>query len=1166
MDEGTTVEAYLRNVLVGADELGMGILDLRGATIVDGTISAASFEVGKHNKHNSSVMIDADSGLQRLEVLGTLGIGQCAAGSARFGDPDTLDESGNWMLPPNVDITVGVNDAVRGNVYVGKSTLAGCYGALIASSGGSFQAYLNDLEVGTKAEGAGYSQDLSAWLDLSSMSSFFLDAARIKIGTATLTTASGSQAIVRFPAGTAVIATLEVGHPSFADNCSAALELNNTEVDVFTSVHVYDKGTVTVHVGATPCGLDLDTAATLAIDDGGKIEIIFDTEPSGTETHWGLRWAGNHAGILQPLADAGKLTWDTYAVSGPAGIVFKDGFTYVALVEEQGLVAIARDLTVEFLPPDFPSVTISVDMIDSGSNDPRGHAIVSRAISSPSDTVPGDELVTLGWAGDHTVTLTVTNNNVPPDVATVDCTVVVVDASASSRETGAVVWSGGDPIGRRQWIWGANWIGGNAPANPTQADVFFMLDGSSTDETITNELEDDWAVGKLRFRTPEGSTATNIRHTTDLAGYTLTAGHLWISQYGGGGNLGNGGSVGVTINNGTLQIGSEQAKGDLLVSNAVWYNAAAELIFGTGVTLRPYLRNMYVGENADQAPAGEAAIDFGSASIENNELKAENVRISTGKRTAAIKLYAGNQVERIEVSGSLKIGDGAAASGRFGDPALTDVDGNWKLAPNTHVRVGTDENTRGELIIGRSTLAGAYGALVMSEGGSFNAYLTDLQVGTKLASSGYWQSRHAFLDLRSVASFSLDAQNVKIGPAAAVKSDAARAEVRLPAGLAKVSNLQVGHPSTANNCSALLQLAGTTTQVSGQTDVGDSGTILIEVGGTSSGLDLAAGAGLTVQDGALPANNGKIRIVFSTPSASGLYWGLRWEGDHAADLQALADVGKLTWDDTALPGGASIFTQGGFTMLGAAVNTARVNSFIVSDRTSGSALITNEAAVAVAITGEPAEGAAIDGYAVNESGVEPAAGDWQSSLASYTIQAPSGSNVTLYAWVKDTAGNVASKSAAIHYNSAVPVVSAIEIADNGDGTATATWATDILAEGSLRYGPVALSGATPNEIKESALGTEHSATFAFAAATNCKLVLANTEAASAPIYWPNPWPIDGDSNMDCRVNILDLIFIRNKLNLDVNSGDNWKADVNQDTRINILNLIFVRNKLNTQCP
>ena len=49
--------------------------------------------------------------------------------------------------------------------------------------------------------------------------------------------------------------------------------------------------------------------------------------------------------------------------------------------------------------------------------------------------------------------------------------------------------------------------------------------------------------------------------------------------------------------------------------------------------------------------------------------------------------------------------------------------------------------------------------------------------------------------------------------------------------------------------------------------------------------------------------------------------------------------------------------------------------------------------------------------------------------------------------------------------------------------------------------------------------------------------------------------------MDCRVNILDFIFIRNKLNQNVAEGDNWKADLNEDTRINILDLIYVRNEL-----
>jgi len=61
------------------------------------------------------------------------------------------------------------------------------------------------------------------------------------------------------------------------------------------------------------------------------------------------------------------------------------------------------------------------------------------------------------------------------------------------------------------------------------------------------------------------------------------------------------------------------------------------------------------------------------------------------------------------------------------------------------------------------------------------------------------------------------------------------------------------------------------------------------------------------------------------------------------------------------------------------------------------------------------------------------------------------------------------------------------------------------------------------------------------------------------------WPIPGDATLDCKVNILDLIFVRNRLNQSPETGDNWRADVNEDGKINILDLIYVRNNLNTRC-
>jgi len=61
------------------------------------------------------------------------------------------------------------------------------------------------------------------------------------------------------------------------------------------------------------------------------------------------------------------------------------------------------------------------------------------------------------------------------------------------------------------------------------------------------------------------------------------------------------------------------------------------------------------------------------------------------------------------------------------------------------------------------------------------------------------------------------------------------------------------------------------------------------------------------------------------------------------------------------------------------------------------------------------------------------------------------------------------------------------------------------------------------------------------------------------------WNIPGDANGDCWNNILDLLFIRDRLNADVSTGENWKADVNSDGGINLLDLLFVRDRLNSRC-
>ena len=66
---------------------------------------------------------------------------------------------------------------------------------------------------------------------------------------------------------------------------------------------------------------------------------------------------------------------------------------------------------------------------------------------------------------------------------------------------------------------------------------------------------------------------------------------------------------------------------------------------------------------------------------------------------------------------------------------------------------------------------------------------------------------------------------------------------------------------------------------------------------------------------------------------------------------------------------------------------------------------------------------------------------------------------------------------------------------------------------------------------------------------------------ASPVFWP----FMEDANYDCAVNILDMLFIRDRVGEDVSTANNWQADVNKDGEINILDIISVRNRLSETC-
>jgi len=69
-------------------------------------------------------------------------------------------------------------------------------------------------------------------------------------------------------------------------------------------------------------------------------------------------------------------------------------------------------------------------------------------------------------------------------------------------------------------------------------------------------------------------------------------------------------------------------------------------------------------------------------------------------------------------------------------------------------------------------------------------------------------------------------------------------------------------------------------------------------------------------------------------------------------------------------------------------------------------------------------------------------------------------------------------------------------------------------------------------------------------------------AESSPAFMSR---VPADSTLDCVVNVLDLIYVRNALGKDVESGENWRSDINNDGKVNVLDLIAVRNSLGQRC-
>jgi len=70
----------------------------------------------------------------------------------------------------------------------------------------------------------------------------------------------------------------------------------------------------------------------------------------------------------------------------------------------------------------------------------------------------------------------------------------------------------------------------------------------------------------------------------------------------------------------------------------------------------------------------------------------------------------------------------------------------------------------------------------------------------------------------------------------------------------------------------------------------------------------------------------------------------------------------------------------------------------------------------------------------------------------------------------------------------------------------------------------------------------------------------NRLSRTVQVMPPEVHPFPGDADLNGFIDLSDLIFVRNNLGGDVNTGDTWQADINGDDTVDLLDLITVRNR------
>ncbi len=288
--------------------VGLATLDLSSATIANSGLFRVKQDLLIGALGDTQGTVTFGTSLDTLEIGRDLHIGTGDAGT-------TSHKTSSLNLADGTTLKIGSESARGGVVRIGDGGGSRDRIGNLVLANGNFEAHVTSITVGNGTKGKGT-------LDLRSSTVTNDVSGNVLIG--------GVLGNVYLGSGTTTIGgDLDV---------TRYLELFGHAMAVASNVTVGATGNIVANIGGTSAGLDLGSAAALTVATGGIIELVFESDPGGSEAnfYWGLRWAGgDHTAALQALIDDGRLVIDTTALSANNqqrfGLFAVGGVTYIGV-------------------------------------------------------------------------------------------------------------------------------------------------------------------------------------------------------------------------------------------------------------------------------------------------------------------------------------------------------------------------------------------------------------------------------------------------------------------------------------------------------------------------------------------------------------------------------------------------------------------------------------------------------------------------------------------------------------------------------------------------------------------------------------------------------------------------------------------------------------------